>query len=351
MKNSGTWSSYCPVNITSESAKIQLAHGEGARATRQLIRKLIEPRFSIGSHLADAAWLEHPSEHLAVATDSHTVHPLFFPGGDIGSLSVYGTVNDLAVSGAKARWLTLSLVIEEGLPIAVLECVLDSVAEAAKRCEVSVICGDTKVMPQGAVDGLVLNTTGIGQAMRFIPAGPDTIEPTDCIIVSGPLGQHGIAVMSAREEFSFSAPPVSDSAPLTDSVEALLFAAGDSVRAVRDATRGGVSAVLHEWAESGACSFELKQSQLPVSETVKGACEVLGLDPLYVANEGVFVAAVAKKDAEAAVAALQKLPISREATVVGQAGEPGMTPVTIRRILGAAQPLDEPSGAPLPRIC
>jgi hydrogenase expression/formation protein HypE len=351
MNTSNAWQLNCPIPVNADSQRIQLADGEGARATRRLIRRLLEPRFSIGQDLSDASWFRVESGEAAIATDSHTVTPLFFPGGDIGTLAVYGTVNDLAVSGAVPRWMTLSLVIEEGLPCDILELVLDSVAHASSQCGVRIIAGDTKVVPRGAVDGLILNTTGVGDRGRLVPPGPGSIAPTDRIIVSGPIGRHGMAVLCSRNEFAFQSPPESDSASLYSSISALLDAVGPSVRCLRDATRGGVSAVLHEWSESAGCSFELIEDALPVPDNVRGVCELLGLDPLYVANEGVYVAIVAEAAAEAALQALGTDKISAQAAIVGHAQQSGICPVMIRRTLGTLQPVDEPTGAPLPRIC
>lgn len=341
----------CPVVLDEYSDRIQLAHGEGGRASRRLIEDVILPRTGAPRTFADAALVTASSRRLAIATDSHTVSPLFFPGGDIGSLSVYGTVNDLAVSGARPRWLTLSLIIEEGLPIAILERVLDSAAAAARQCQVLLVAGDTKVVPSGHADGLFLNTTGVGEMLPCVPVGPTAIQAGDRIIVSGPIGRHGMAVLCAREELGLESPVVSDSAPLTDSVCTLINTAGSAVRCLRDATRGGVSAVLQEWAAAAEYTFELAEDRIPVTDDVRGVCELLGLDPLYVANEGTFVAVVAADAAERAVSALREVSQSAAATVIGTVTPRGLCSVTVHRLLGPAQPLDEMSGAPLPRIC
>ncbi len=348
-----SWQLQCPVSIDANSERITLAHGEGARLTRQLIEKHIRPAFDnpLLSSLPDAAHLATDTNRLAITTDSFVVSPLFFPGGDIGSLAVHGTVNDLAVSGAKPRWITLSMIIEEGLPLAVLDHVLDSVASAARQCDVVVAAGDTKVVPRGTADGLFLNTTGLGELVDPVPKGPTSIQQGDVVIVSGPIGRHGIAVLCAREDFAFEPPPESDSAPLIEVVQLLRQAAGGNMRAIRDATRGGVCAVLHEWANDCQFTFRLTESELPVSTDVRGACELLGLDPLHVACEGTLVATIAPEVVDEVIAALRLCPISQQAAVVGTVTQRRVSPVTIQRTLGSEQPLDEPSGAPLPRIC
>ena len=297
------------------------------------------------------ATAQQPWVLMEVCTDSHTVSPMFFPGGDLGSLSVYGTVNDLAVTGAYPRWLTMSLIIEEGLPIAILERILDSAGHAARECKVTIVAGDTKVVPRGAADGLFINTSGVGEMMDPVPPGPQSIQVGDKILVSGPIGRHGIAVMSARESFAFDPAPLSDSGSVIHAVASLRNSVGEHLRTIRDATRGGVSAVLHEWAMECGHTFALTESRIPVTDEVRGACELLGLDPLYVANEGTIIVAVEPQFAEIAATALRRVPGCEQAVIIGEVQSRGISPVTIRRTIGSAQPLDEPSGAPLPRIC
>lgn len=352
MSNS-SWQRHCPVPIDDSAERITLAHGEGARLTRRLIEEHIQPVFDCpaSAALPDAAHVSAGDARIAITTDSFVVTPLFFPGGDIGTLAVYGSVNDLAVSGATPRWLTLSMIIEEGLPLAVLDRVLASVAAAAKECAVSVIAGDTKVVPRNAADGLFLTTTGVGVPADPVPPGPTAIQPGDALIVSGPIGRHGIAVLCAREEFDFQPAPASDSASLIEPIALLRKAVGRQVRAIRDATRGGVSAVLHEWAGNCSLTMSLRERDIPLSPDVRGACELLGLDPLHVANEGTFVAAVEASAAESAVKSLRSLPQTANAAIVGTVSPRGIAPVTICRSLGRPQPVDEPSGAALPRIC
>lgn len=332
--------------------KITLAHGEGGRLMRRLLEERILPALGnpLFAPLGDATRLPQLSAPVAMTTDSFVVAPLLFPGGDIGKLAVYGTVNDLAVSGARPLWLSLAMIIEEGLPMATLERVLASVAEAADRVGVSVVTGDTKVVPHGAADGLFLNTTGVGQIIEPAPTGPASLREGDRLIVSGPIGRHGMAVMCAREGLGFDPPPQSDCAPLIDAVEALR-AAKIPVRAMRDATRGGLAAVLHEWAESCGLTLTIEEDRVPVSDDVRGACELLGLDPVHVANEGTMAVAVPGDFAEAAVAALRSVSVSDSAACIGEVGMRGLAPVLMRRGLGRETPLDEPAGSPLPRIC
>ncbi len=348
-----SWQAHCPVPLHVDSPCITLAHGEGARLTRRLIQEHICPVFDnpLLSSLPDAAPITTKASRLAVTTDSYVVSPLFFPGGDIGSLAVHGTVNDLAVSGAKPAWLTLSMIVEEGLPMAILDRVLASIAGAASECGVVVAAGDTKVVPRGAADGLFLNTTGIGMLVDPVPHGPRSIQEGDVLIASGPLGRHGIAVLCARENIGLEPAPQSDSAPLVDVVEVLRQTAGEQIRAIRDATRGGASAVLQEWAEQCDCTFRLKESDIPISAGVRGACELLGLDPLHVACEGTLLAVVAAEVADRAVAKLRQCQESQDAVAIGSVTRRGISAVTIQRTLGSEQPLDEPSGSPLPRIC
>ena len=347
------WNRNCPIPIAADSERISLAHGEGARLSRRLISEIILPRFAATANrrFADAAIVTTIGCRLAICTDSHTVSPMFFPGGDLGSLSVYGTVNDLAVTGAYPRWLTMSLIIEEGLPIAILERILDSAGHAARECKVTIVAGDTTVVPRGAADGLFINTSGVGEMMDPVPPGPQSIQVGDKILVSGPIGRHGIAVMSARESFAFDPAPLSDSGSVIHAVASLRNSVGEHLRTIRDATRGGVSAVLHEWAMECGHTFALTESRIPVTDEVRGACELLGLDPLYVANEGTIIAAVASRFAEIAVTALRNVPGCEQAEIIGEVQSHSISPVTIRRTIGSAQPLDEPSGAPLPRIC
>lgn len=342
----------CPVPAASSEERITLAHGDGGRLMRRLIRERLLSR--LGNELlcamGDAAALPPVDGPLAFTTDSFVVSPLFFPGGDIGRLAVFGTVNDLAVSGAEPLWLSLSLIVEEGLPIDVLDDVIVSIAEAARLARVTVVTGDTKVVPRSSADGLFVTTAGIGRyiAPRF--PGPAALRPGDELIVTGPVGRHGVAILAHRENLGFDPPPESDCAPLTEAVAALRLAS-IPVRAARDATRGGVTAVLHEFAEACGNTLLIDERQLPESDALRGVCELLGLDPLHMACEGTMVVAVEPGAGDAAVRALREVSVSAAAAVVGSVQAPRGTPVIVRRALGSEQALDEPSGAPLPRIC
>ncbi len=342
----------CPIDAHTLGEQITLAHGEGGRLTRRLIEEHLLPVLgnTILSSLGDAASLPQITGPLAFTADSFVVSPLFFPGGDIGTLAVYGTVNDLVVSGARPRWLSLSLIIEEGLPFSTLDRIIQSIAAAARIAAVEIVTGDTKVVPRGAVDQLFINTSGIGELMLPIPPGPTALQPGDELIVTGPLGRHGIAILASRENLGFEPPPRSDCAPLTP-ISVLLRECQCPVRAMRDATRGGVAAVLHEWASQAGVTLSIDESQVPVSEEVRGACELLGLDPLHVPNEGTMVLAVPAGWGIRALAILRTLVIASGSSVIGRVVSQRIAPVIIRRALGNDQPLDEPLGSPLPRIC
>lgn len=348
-----SWSKYGEVVIGPDTPRITLAHGEGGRLMRELLRDRILPRFSAGERGVpeDAVRLPPVAGDLALTTDSYVVSPLFFPGGDIGSLAVTGTVNDLVVSGAKPFYLTLSLIIEEGLPIPVLDKILESVATTARRIGVDVVAGDTKVVPRGVADGLFVNTTGVGMLPARDPVGGVTIVAGDELVVTGPIGRHGIAILCAREELQLEPPPRSDCGSLLAAANRLRDALGNRLRAMRDATRGGVAAVLHEWSEACGLTLSIRESDLPVSGDVRGACELLGLDPLHVANEGTMLVAVAKGAGRQAVELLRDLPGCEQASLIGKVTSRQSSPVTVERMLGILQPLDEPLGAPLPRIC
>jgi hydrogenase expression/formation protein HypE len=344
--------SNCPLPNTAAGNCIQLAHGEGGSLMRRLLAEHILPglgRNSTDPH-DDAMVLPSLNGLPVLTTDAFVVSPLFFPGGDIGTLAVYGTINDLVVRGAEPLWLTLSMVLEEGLPMAVLDRVLESIADAARRCNVTIAAGDTKVVPRGAADKMFLSTTGLGRLVEPAPMGASTIEIGDVLLVSGPIGRHGIAILAAREEMAFDPPPATDCAALIETVAALRRA-GVRPRALRDATRGGVTAVLHEWARDCGWTLVVDETSVPVSREVRGVCELLGLDPFCVANEGTLVAAVAPHEADIALEAMRSVPTSSQAAQIGEVRTPGTIPVLVRRTLGREQPLIEPSGAPLPRIC
>lgn len=332
--------------------RVLLAHGEGARLTRRLLCEVILPALDNDylRPLADAAVLPPVAGRLVLTTDSYVVSPLFFPGGDIGSLAVHGTVNDLAVSGADALYLTLGLIIEEGLPLETLRGVVQSVGAAARACGVLVVAGDTKVVPRGAADGLFLTTAGVGRLRLGVDLGPQRVRPGDAVLVSGTVGDHGIAILGSRAGLELEGDIQSDSAAVTPLVR-VLFDAGVDVRFLRDPTRGGVAAVAHELAEATGRAVVLDEASLPLTAGVVGACEILGLDPLHIANEGKLVAVVPHAEAERALACLRGHPLGRNAARIGLLGADTPGQVLVRGRLGVLRILDEPSGAPLPRIC
>ncbi|MFN4259119.1 MAG: hydrogenase expression/formation protein HypE [Gemmataceae bacterium] len=332
--------------------RILLAHGEGARWTRRLIRELLLAAFDneFLHPLADGALLPDVGGPLVMTTDSFVVSPLFFPGGDIGTLAVNGTINDLAVCGAEPLYLSVALILEEGLPLDVLRRVVGSIRDRARSCQVQIVTGDTKVVPRGAADGLFVNTTGIGRRRLGVDLGAHQVRPGDRVLVSGTLADHGMTILAAREGLELESALHSDTAPLHDLV-ACLLQSRCQVRFLRDPTRGGVSAALQELAEASGWSVVLDERSLPLTESVRGACEILGLDPLYVANEGKLLAVVAAEDAESALACLRRHPLGKHAALIGEVTSASPPQVLVRGPLDALRVLDEPSGAPLPRIC
>ncbi|MBI4260588.1 MAG: hydrogenase expression/formation protein HypE [Actinobacteria bacterium] len=339
----------CPVPLPAGRA-VLLGHGSGGKLTADLIRQLFLPVHGGRelSRLGDAAVVRLGDVRVAFTTDSFVVKPAFFPGSDIGALSVNGTVNDLAMMGAVPRFLSAAMILEEGLPMEELGAVVASMAEACRKAGVELVTGDTKVVERGSADGLYVTTSGIGMVPPGIEVGPERARPGDRVIVSGPVGSHGVAVMSRRAGIEFEADLVSDTAPLTDLVAAMMRH-GD-VRCLRDATRGGVASALNELAEASGVSIVLDEEAVPVLDPVRGACEMLGLDPLYVANEGVCVAIVGPGDAGAILRAARFEPAGMGAAIVGEVGA-GPPRVTLRTALGPTRPLIMLSGDQLPRIC
>ncbi len=331
---------------------VRLAHGAGGRMMAELIRNLFVPPLDNPylRQMADAALLEVSGSRLALSTDSFVVRPLFFPGGDIGSLAVYGTVNDLAMSGARPLALTAGFILEEGLELQVLERVVRSMAEAARTAGVLVVAGDTKVVERGHGDGLYINTTGLGVVPAGVEVGPERGRPGDVVLLSGTIGDHGIAVLSQREGLGFETTLQSDSAPLHGLVEVLLGAAPHT-HTLRDPTRGGLAAVLNELAAASGVGIELDEAAIPVRPAVRAACEMLGFDPLDVANEGKLVAFVPAEEAEAALKALRSHPRGGDAACIGflTAEHPGL--VLARTPIGGRRVVDMPPGELLPRIC
>jgi hydrogenase expression/formation protein HypE len=328
--------------------KILLAHGGGGMLTRELIETVIVPAFGTDPRgLPDAAPVPG-ADNLLFTTDSFVVKPLFFPGGDIGSLAIHGTVNDLAVSGARPLAIALSLIIEEGLEVQTLRRVVESAAAAAKACGVPIVTGDTKVVARGEADGLFITTAGVGE--RVLVTDVRSIAPGDAVIVSGAIAEHGVAVMSRREGIDFQTEIVSDSASIWPLVEGLRTA-GVAVKVMRDPTRGGLAATLTELAADGAVTVELVEEAIPVSGAVAAACEMLGIDPLTVANEGKLVAFVAGKDAERAVDIMRTIAGGSQAAVIGTAVPKRSVAVVMKTRYGSERAVDMPYGEELPRIC
>jgi hydrogenase expression/formation protein HypE len=332
---------------------VTLAHGAGGKASAALTDAVFLEAFRNETleQLGDAGVVELPSgERLAISTDSFVVDPRRFPGGSIGSLAVHGTVNDLAMVGARPRWISAGFVLEEGLSVDELRALTKDMAEAAERAGVEIVTGDTKVVGSGAADGLYINTTGVGIVPAGRSLGPARVRPGDKVLVSGTLGDHGMAVMLARGDLNLEADIVSDSAPLNGLVEALLSAAPDT-RWLRDATRGGVGTVCNELASDTGLGVVLAEHALPVRGPVAGACDLLGIDPLYVANEGKLVAVVPVEQARAALTAMQSHEHGGDAAVIGEVRDdpPGM--VVLATSFGGSRIVDMLVGDPLPRIC
>jgi hydrogenase expression/formation protein HypE len=334
-------------------AQITMAHGAGGKASQTLVEGLFVPILG-GETLAalgDAGEVEADGVPLAVTTDSYVVKPLRFPGGSIGELAVNGTVNDLAVSGARALALTLSLVLEEGLAADDLRAEIEAVAAAAETAGVRIVAGDTKVVERGHADGMYICTTGLGRRDPRSRVSPAGVRPGDRVLLSGSIGEHGTAIMLARGEFELDAAIESDTRSLWPAVDALLEAAGPSLRCMRDATRGGIASVLNEIARSSAVAMIVQERAVPVLPAVAGAAEILGIDPMYVANEGKLVAFVAPEAAEAALAALREVPGCEQAAEIGEVRTepPGM--VLVETSFGGRRVMDQLVGDPLPRIC
>jgi hydrogenase expression/formation protein HypE len=341
----------CPLPIA-DYPHVLLAHGGGGTLTQQLLEKLFLPAFS-NPHLNEAhdgAQLEADGVRLAFTTDSYVVRPMFFAGGDIGTLAINGTVNDLAMCGAQPRWLSAGFILEEGLPMETLWRVVQSMRRSAQAAGVELVTGDTKVVERGKGDGLFVNTAGIGVITHRQRVVPAEVRPGDAVVLSGDVGRHGMAIMSMREGLGFESTLQSDCAPLAAPVLAL-FAAGVKVHCLRDLTRGGLTSALNEIAGTARLQIDVEEDAIPVREEVRGACEILGLDPLYVANEGRFVAFVPADAAEAVLGILRQHDVTREACVIGRVNSatPGL--VTLKSRIGARRILDRLSGEQLPRIC
>jgi len=359
----------CPMPI-SQYPHVLMAHGGGGRLMHQLLENIFGKAFanpmldtrhdSAQFTVPVAARAGQPDlkltgetpkpPRLAMTTDSYVVRPIFFPGGDIGSLAVHGTVNDLAMSGARPLYLSCGFIIEEGLPMETLWRVVCSMRDAAQKCGVQIVTGDTKVVDKGKGDGLFINTTGIGVIEHEQPILPQNVRAGDAVLVSGDLGRHGMAIMAVREGLQFESTIESDSAPVADVVLDLLKA-GVEIHCLRDLTRGGLASALNEIAEAAGIKIMIDEKQVPVREEIHAACEMLGLDPLQVANEGRFVAFVAERDSARAQEILKAHTVSAGAAVIGRVGDDSVPLVTIRSAIGATRILDMPSGEQLPRIC
>jgi hydrogenase expression/formation protein HypE len=342
----------CPIPI-SDYPTVLLAHGGGGRLTQTLIERMFLQTFDNPAleTLHDGAVLDVDGARLAFSTDSFVISPMFFPGGDIGSLSVHGTVNDLAMCGARPLALSSALILEEGLPMEDLWRVVQSIQGAAQEVGVPVVTGDTKVVNRGKGDGVFINTTGLGLVPPGVRISPRRARPGDIVLVSWAIAVHGIAIMSVREGLTFETALESDSAPLHDLTARALDAAGEDIHVLRDPTRGGVASALNEIAAQAQVGVRLEEARIPVWDEVRGACELLGLDPLYVANEGKCLAIVAREAAEAVLAAMQQHPLGQEAAIIGEVVEEHPGRVFMRSRVGGMRVVDMLSGEQLPRIC
>lgn len=342
----------CSLPLTQHDT-VQMAHGSGGRMMHDLIKRLFVSAFDNSAlrPLDDQAIIECPTGRLAFSTDSYIVDPIFFPGGDIGELAVYGTVNDICMCGARPLYLSAGFIIEEGFPLGDLERVVRSMRSAAVRAGVQIVTGDTKVVNRGKVDKLFINTAGVGTIAHDFNIGADRIKPGDVVLLSGAIASHGMAILSQREGLSFESPIVSDTAPLNELVADLIDAVGGSVHALRDPTRGGLAAVLNEFAASSSVAITIRETDIPIDPAVAGACELLGIDPLHVANEGKLVAVVAPDAAPAALEAMRRNALGTGSALIGETTDrqPGL--VSIRTRLGGERIVDLPVGEQLPRIC
>ena len=341
----------CPLPLTTTET-VLLGHGSGGKLSADLLRTVFLPALTnpVLDRMDDQAIVEVGNVRVAFTTDSFVVDPLFFPGGDIGSLAVHGTINDLAMGGARPLFLSAAFIIEEGLPMETLRRVVQSMQSAAAAAAVQVVTGDTKVVQKGGADGLFINTSGIGVVRAEVRFSANQARPGDAVILSGSIGDHGIAIMASREGLEFETRLESDTAPLHALVESML-AFASSIRCMRDPTRGGLSSTCNEIAASSNVGIELSERNLPIKEEVRGACEMLGLDPLYVANEGKLVAIVAQEVAEELTDIMRQHPLGRNAQVIGKVTKdhPGL--VTMRTNVGTTRIVDMLSGDQLPRIC
>ena len=341
----------CPIPI-SQYPHVLLAHGGGGKLMHNLLEKMILPAFN-NTQLEsrhDGAVFQLGDTRLAFTTDSYVINPLFFPGGDIGQLAVFGTVNDLAMCGARPLFLSVGLIIEEGLPMETLWKVVLSIQDAATEAQVQIVTGDTKVVDKTKGDGLFINTAGVGVIEHDLVIRPDSVRPGDIVILSGDIGRHGIAIMAKREGLAFETEIETDAAPLADLVARLLDA-GINIHCLRDLTRGGLASSLIEIAQSGSVHIHVDETRIPIREDVRGACEMLGLDPMYVANEGRLVAFVDNDQANDTLSIMHGHPFGSQAAIIGQVDDAAPGLVTMRSQIGTNRVVDMFSGEQLPRIC
>ncbi len=329
--------------------KILLGHGSGGKLMHALIREHFSPAFGIEG-AGDSAVVTVPPGKLAYTTDSYVVTPLFFPGGNIGDLAVCGTVNDLAVAGAEPLYLTAGFIIEEGFPFSDLQRIVESMATAAKRAGVSIVAGDTKVVNKGKADGMFINTSGVGTLRDGREIGSWRIKAGDAVIISGEIGNHGIAILAERNGLSFDPPVQTDSRPLNGLTKAMLEAVPD-IHFMRDPTRGGLATTLKEAAMESDLCIKIRETELPIPPPVKGACDLLGLDPLYVANEGILVAIMDKSKAEALAVAMKAHPFGKSAAIIGEVVDAPAQMVLLETTIGGSRIVDMLPGEMLPRIC
>ncbi len=332
--------------------KILLDHGSGGRTSHELIEKLFVPRFTnpVLNDLNDSAVFEVNGARLAFTTDSYVVDPIFFPGGDIGSLAVCGTVNDLAMRGADPRYLSVGFIIEEGFPVKDLEQILLSMERAAGEAGISVVTGDTKVVPKGNADKIFINTAGIGLVPKGIDIAGQNARPGDLVLISGTIGDHGLTILSKREGLSFESSLKSDAAPLNHLVREMLLA-GSQIHVLRDPTRGGLATTLNEIARQSWMGIEIYEEAVPIRGSVVAAAEILGLDPFYIANEGKLIAILPPAQAAAVLAAMKKNPYGRDAAVIGEVKAENPGKVVMKTIIGGKRLMDMLAGEQLPRIC
>jgi hydrogenase expression/formation protein HypE len=332
--------------------KILLDHGSGGKISHRMTQDLLLPAFNnpILSELNDGAIFELQGVRLGFSTDSYTVDPIFFPGGNIGELAVYGTVNDLAMCGAEPAYLSAALIIEEGFALDQLEAIVAAMSRAAMQAGVQIVTGDTKVVPRGAVDKIFINTSGIGVIPPGVSVASHQAKPGDRVLLSGSIADHGVSVLASREGLSFQTGVQSDTAPLNHMVRSML-AAGPGVHVLRDPTRGGLGTALSEISEKSAVGVRIREDRIPVKAEVAGLCEILGLDPLYLANEGKLIAFVAPEDADAVLRAMQKDPYGREAFIIGEATAEHPGKVFLDTRIGGTRIVDMLAGEQLPRIC